>query len=416
MIERDALPEDQRRFHDAVAAIRRRPISGPFITLLNSAPDLAARFAHLGHYFHARGQADESILSVRVRTFIALILSRALDSPYEWAAWLGWAVDAGIPHETADALRLGKPPHALTPEDALVLDFCTQLLTGNHRVSSATYTSALDHFGAQGALELACTLGYFAMIAFPLNAFEIEMSTEQKGNRKPFEPLRYAGAAGTPTETAPVPAAAKPRSDKAPSRIPRLTRHEDIPREHQHFFDRIVMSRGRISAPFQVLLNSPDVAARIAHVGDFLLYDTVVPPDARTLTSFIAAREYDCDYEVALAAAHARKAGVDGGLIEAISKREPLPSSGREHALLIEFCLQLLRGNHHVSEETHGATIEHFGVPATVQIAATIGYFVMWAFVLNASRWRRRKTRPGLRCDGRAQPILSLIKLEKKCQ
>ena len=30
-VERDSLPENQRRFHDAVKAIRRRPITGPFM-------------------------------------------------------------------------------------------------------------------------------------------------------------------------------------------------------------------------------------------------------------------------------------------------------------------------------------------------------------------------------------------------
>jgi hypothetical protein len=37
-----------------------------------------------------------------------------------------------------------------------------------------------------------------------------------------------------------------------------------------------------------------------------------------------------------------------------------------------------------VSDETYRATVEHFGVAATVQIAASTGYFVMWAFLLNA--------------------------------
>ena len=104
MIEREALPADERRFHDAVKAIRRRPISGPFIVTMNSSPDLAARFAHLGHYFHARGQADESVVPIRVRSFISLIGSRALDAPYEWAAWVNWALEAGIPQETVDAI------------------------------------------------------------------------------------------------------------------------------------------------------------------------------------------------------------------------------------------------------------------------------------------------------------------------
>src|SRR4051812_37250878 len=134
MVERETLPEDERRFYDAVKAIRRRPVSGPFIVLMNSSPDLAARFAHLGHYFHARGQADESILSMRVRGFASLIGSRALNAPYEWAAWVNWALEAGVALATVDAIREGRTPHDLTTEEALVTDFCMQLISGNHRV------------------------------------------------------------------------------------------------------------------------------------------------------------------------------------------------------------------------------------------------------------------------------------------
>jgi 4-carboxymuconolactone decarboxylase len=385
IVKREQLPEDERRFYDAVAFIRRRSITGPFITLLNSSPDLAARFAHLGHYFHARGQADESILSVRVRTFVALILARALDGPYEWSAWVGWALEAGLPQQAADAIRERRPPQGLPPEDTLVLEFCTQLLTASHRVSDSTYEAALEHFGAQATVELVCTLGYFAMIAIPLNAFEIEMSAEQKGMRKAFEPLRYDTKSGTD------PYFPKPGTDpdfgigrRAARAIPRFSKHGELAPEHQHFLDRIIMTRGRISEPYQVLLNTPDVAARVAHVGNFLLYETVLPPAVKTLTWLIAARDYDCDYEWAAFVGHAQKAGVPQALIEAIAKREPLPGMSKEQALLLDFCQQLLRGNHHVSDESYRATVEHFGVAATVQIAASIGYFVMWAFLLNA--------------------------------
>ncbi len=168
------------------------------------------------------------------------------------------------------------------------------------------------------------------------------------------------------------------------SRIPLITRHEDLPAEGQHFFDRIIRTRGRVAGPFQVLLNSPQIADRVATVGEFLLYDTVVPPAAKTLTWLIAAREYDCDYEWAASAPHAREAGVPDALIDAIWNRAPLKDLTQEQELLVDFCHQLLRGNHHVSETTYRATVGHFGVAATVQIAASIGYFTMMAVVLNA--------------------------------
>ncbi|MBI3916386.1 MAG: hypothetical protein HY322_05200 [Betaproteobacteria bacterium] len=167
-------------------------------------------------------------------------------------------------------------------------------------------------------------------------------------------------------------------------RIPLVTRHGDLPAPNQHFFDRIIRTRGRVAAPFQVLLNSPDVADRVASVGEFLLYDTVLSPPAKTLVWLIAAREYDCDYEWTASVRHARQAGLPDALIDAIRERKPPAGLTREQEVLVEFCRQLLRGNHRVDDATYRAAVEQFGVAATVQIAAMIGYFVMLAFVVNA--------------------------------
>jgi 4-carboxymuconolactone decarboxylase len=384
MVERDALPEDQRRFHDAVMAIRRRPVSGPFIVTMNSSPDLAARIAHLGHYFHARGQADESVLPMRVRGFIAVIGSRALDVPYEWSAWLNWALEAGVPEDTVDAVREGRAPQNLTEEDRLVTDFCTQLISGNHRLSEATFKAALERYGVQGVVELAMTLGYFALIALPLNAFEMEMSSEQKRSRKPFVPLPVGGKPGTDPGFA--------RDNLPPiaggavtsPRVRLLSGHDDVAPEHQHFLDRIVRTRGWVPAVFQVLLHTPDVAERVSNVGAFVLYESVLPPAIRTLTVLIAARELDCNYAWDATVGFARAAKVDGKLIDALEHGKPLTGFTGEEKVLFDFCYQLLRGNHHVTNAAYSAAVAQFGVPATVQIAVTLGYVVMMAVVANA--------------------------------
>ena len=379
-VPREALPESERRFYDAVKAIRRRPISGPFIVTMNSSPDLAARFAHLGHYFHARGQADESVLSLRVRGFAALVGARALDAPYEWAAWVNWTLEAGVPQDTVDAIHEGRAPQNLTAEETLVTDFCMQLISGNHRVREATFKAALENFGVQGLVELVVTLGYFTQIALPLNAFEIEMSAEQKGLRKPFAPLEIRPA--PPFEPRALPPIA---GGDAPSpRVPLLATHADVPPEHQHFFDRIVRTRGWVSGAFQALLHTPDVAERVANIGAFLLYETVLAPAVKTLTWLIAARELDCNYVWAASVGPARAAGVNEKLIEALAKGSALAGLSDEQKLIFDFSYQLLRGNHHVSDDIYHAVVAHFDVPATVQIAATLGYIAMLGFVANA--------------------------------
>ena len=383
-IDRTQLPAEQRRFHDGVRAIRRRPISGPFIVLMNSSPDLAARFAHLGHYFHSRGQADESILSLRVRSFLALVGARALDAPYEWSAWVGWALEAGVPQATVDALREGRRPPRLTAEDALVLDFCTQLVTVGHRVDEATFTAVLDYFGVQGAVELVMSLGYFALIAFPLNAFEMEMSPEQKALRNPYAPLVVAPFVDGAEDGREVSSLPRRKSGRPRPRIPMIAGHADLKAEHQHFFDRIVRTRGHVAGVFQVLLHTPDVAERVANIGAFLLYDTILPPPIRLLVWLVTARELACEYAWTAGATEARKAGLPPELIEAIAGGSPRPPLSEEQAVVFAFCRELLRGNHHVSDVTYRATVAQFGVAATVQIAATLGYVAMMAFVLNA--------------------------------
>jgi 4-carboxymuconolactone decarboxylase len=139
-----------------------------------------------------------------------------------------------------------------------------------------------------------------------------------------------------------------------------------------------------VTGPFAVLLHSPDVADRVAAVGDYLLYDTVLTPAAKTFTWLLVASEFECDYEWAFAEPAARKAGIPGAAIDAVRRRDSFAALGEEQALIVDFCHQLLRGNHHVADATYRSVVAHFGVPATVQLAATVGYFVMQACVLNA--------------------------------
>jgi 4-carboxymuconolactone decarboxylase len=383
MIEREALPEDERRFHDAVNAIRRRPISGPFIVTMNSSPDLAARFAHLGHYFHARGQADESIVPIRVRSFISLIGSRALDAPYEWAAWVNWALEAGIPQETVDAIREGKSPPRLTADEKLVDELCTQMISGNHRVNVATFDAALERFGTRGLVELVVTLGYFAMIALPLNAFEIEMSTAQHVQRKPFAPLQVRGRPWTTSDEVTRALPPMSRGEASPARVSLLATHGDLVSQDQHFLDRVIRTRGWISPAFGLLLHTPDVAERIAAIGEFFLYRSSLPSRSKALAWLVTARELDCSYTWAAGVVAARSAGMDAKLVEALERGKPPIELRPEDDALVAFCYQLLRGNHHASDETYDTVVNRFGVKNAVQISTAVGYIAMMSLIVN---------------------------------
>ena len=202
--------------------------------------------------------------------------------------------------------------------------------------------------------------------------------------RKPFAALAVTGTPWT-AQTTPrtgMPAIAAPVT--GPARLPLLATHADVAPEHQHFLDRIVLTRGWISGAFQVLLHSPDAASRIAHIGAFFNYETMLEPQSRMLVWLVTAREFDCNYIWQTSVNAARRAGLDDELIATIESDRGFARVPPANRLLCEFCCQLLRGNHHVDDGTHRSMIAAFGTAATVQIAATVGYIVMMSVIVNA--------------------------------
>jgi hypothetical protein len=50
------------------------------------------------------------------------------------------------------------------------------------------------------------------------------------------------------------------------ARVKQITSKNELSDEHHGIFDSIASSRGRISGPFSVLLHSPEIAGRAAHL------------------------------------------------------------------------------------------------------------------------------------------------------
>lgn len=83
-------------------------------------------------------------------------------------------------------------------------------------------------------------------------------------------------------------------------RVPYITAKDQISDEWHDHYDRIAVSRGRVHGPFSVLMNSPEVAARIADVGAYVHFEGTLPGPARELAIITTVRELDCAYEWAI--------------------------------------------------------------------------------------------------------------------
>ena len=165
------------------------------------------------------------------------------------------------------------------------------------------------------------------------------------------------------------------------SRIPEVISRQQLPEAQRHHWDEIEASRGSVRGPFKVLLHSPEMAGRAAHLGAHVRFETSLPAQLLEMTAVITARLLDCGYEYSAHSSALLASGVPESTIAAIRDKRPeaLPAEDR---WLYELAQQILE-RHRVAATTFEAASMRLGVQGVVELVGTIGYYAFLAAVLN---------------------------------
>jgi len=178
-VTRDQVPEEFRAAFDELTAESGGTIAtGPGSITLNS-PELARRRNHLTAYLRYETTFPRRILELAIIT-----TARQMDCPYVWNAHAPAARQNGVSDAVIDALRERRPLPNLAPDEAAVINYCTEFYR-NHRVSQPTFQAALDQFGPRHLAELTVLMGNYAGTAFVLNAFEVQVNPSSTEPRLP---------------------------------------------------------------------------------------------------------------------------------------------------------------------------------------------------------------------------------------
>ena len=162
-IPEDAMSPQQRALADALISGPRGGIRGPFPALLRN-PKLADQVRILGHTIRF-----ENSLPPALRELVVLIAARFWSAEYEWYAHSLIAAEAGLDSVIIEAIKLERRPEAMSPDEGLIYDLCTELLNDKD-ICDATYAAAVGRFGEVAILDAVCTAGYFSLVALILNA------------------------------------------------------------------------------------------------------------------------------------------------------------------------------------------------------------------------------------------------------
>jgi 4-carboxymuconolactone decarboxylase len=178
------------------------------------------------------------------------------------------------------------------------------------------------------------------------------------------------------------------------ARLPEI-RREDLSAGDQQHFDSIAGSRGAVRGPFAMLLHSPDMAARIAHAGAYIRFETSLAAPLRELAILTVARSWDCQYEWSAHQPIAGEAGVRPEAIAAIRDRTAPAGLTGEEATIFNYVHELLT-NKRISEATYQKALDALGAQTLVDLTATAGYYSLIATTLNAHDVQPEEGKPRL--------------------
>jgi len=166
------------------------------------------------------------------------------------------------------------------------------------------------------------------------------------------------------------------------ARISTISKKEELAPEHQNVYDAIAQSRGVVGGPWLALLHSPEIAARTAHLGSYIRFESSLEHKVVEFTALVAARELECKHEWAAHIMHGQKAGIPMETIRAVHQKQGAESFSSEDAQIVSFVREMIH-SHRVNEATFQAIYGRFGEKGMVELTATIGYYAMLACTLN---------------------------------
>ncbi len=121
-------------------------------------------------------------ISQKLVHFIIMITARYWTNDI-WTAHEEDSIREGLSPDTVKALTEGRHPDHMAEDEAIVYDFCTELLE-NKRVSDVTYSRAVAKFGEEGVVQATVIEGLYTYLSLAVNMAYPESASH--GRLAPF--------------------------------------------------------------------------------------------------------------------------------------------------------------------------------------------------------------------------------------
>ncbi|HYZ92292.1 MAG TPA: carboxymuconolactone decarboxylase family protein [Actinomycetota bacterium] len=173
--DRDALDGPGRELFDHITQLRDERfisadgiLAGPDIAWVN-APAIGLRLISL-----ARALRFEVSIDLRLIEVAIITTGAHHRAEFAWFTHARMAREQGVSDAVIDAIREGRTPDFERDDERIVHAVATELASGSW-IDAATYDDAQRLLGDQGIVELVELCGFYALVSYVLNAFEVPL-------------------------------------------------------------------------------------------------------------------------------------------------------------------------------------------------------------------------------------------------
>ena len=170
---RDALDDDGREVWDSITGTRgsittaEGTLMGPFNAWV-TAPGIGGRLAALGAALRFESSVERRLLEMAIIT-----VGARWRAEFEWWAHSRMALHHGVSPAAVDAIARGETPEL--PDDERIVHAVARQLVADGHVDAGTYDAGRQLLGDRGIVELITLCGYYTLVSFTLNAFDVAL-------------------------------------------------------------------------------------------------------------------------------------------------------------------------------------------------------------------------------------------------
>jgi len=179
-LRRDELSPDGQELWDSIVEGRGKQLvtsagglAGPFNAFVY-APEVGWRMSSLGHQLRFGTSIERRLLELAIIT-----VGARWQAEYEWWAHARMARQHGVADAIVDAIGRGEDP-PITADDERAIYTAAHQLSHTGRLDDDAYAGAHLLLGDAGMVELVSLCGYYTLVSFLLNAFDVPVPPDAK--------------------------------------------------------------------------------------------------------------------------------------------------------------------------------------------------------------------------------------------